>query len=609
MCGIVGYINKKLQKNRIQSSIEQALKKLDHRGPDSSSYYKDNDINFLFGMTRLSILDYDNGSQPFFSENRKYALIFNGEIVNSGHLRKQLEKKNIKFKSKNSDTEVLLNLLILEREKCLLKLNGMFSFCFYDLEKKEVLIARDRFGIKPFYYFFNNYSFGFSSEIKNLISFYPENLKINNQSLYDYFSLMFIPSPNTIFENIKRLSAGTLLKINLKNFKKFEEKWYEPNFKPDNSLSKDEIPSQIENLSCKLIDEWSLSDVPISNSLSGGIDSSVISGLANKQNIKIKNFTLGFKNVSDKEFSETYQAKKLSEKLNQDHEIFEIAPHDFLEKLDRILEDIHEPYGGGLPSWMVYNKISKNYKVAFTGTGIDEFFGNYSKWKKLDTFWKKKIDYMSFCKSFFDQRYYASDEQKKKLLNLNIKNIEPTSLKFYNKFNETDGDIKDKSALLDIKTQLTDEFLNISDIFSMSFSLEVRPLYLDNNLTDFFFKIPSKFRVGNHKNLKSLFKSSFKNILTKEIISGNKKGFILPIENWLKNDLIILANKFFSKKKINEHGLIDYEYVKNLFDKFLNRSKLFSRFDRYHRLQTLIWGILMFQLWFEKNINKKKIVL
>jgi asparagine synthase (glutamine-hydrolysing) len=609
MCGIAGYSNKKLKSNELEKNFKRNLEMLHHRGPDSKGHFLDKENNFLMGMTRLSILDLENGHQPFFSNDQRYAIIFNGEIVNSKSLRSDLENKNISFRSKNSDTEVLLNLLILEGVECLQKLNGMFSFCFYDLKKKEAILARDRFGIKPLYFFSNSFSFGFSSELKNLINLYPGELKIDNQSVYDYLSLMYIPSPKTIFQNIEKLSQGELIEINLNNLIIKKKRWFKPEFKPDSKMSIKDAIFGIQEISKKAIKEWSLSDVPICNSLSGGLDSSTISALLKNQNINVTNFTLGFKSESDIRYDEIEIAKKVSNFFDQKHQIIKISSDDFIDSLDRLMDDIHEPYGGGLPSWMVYKKISKDYKVAFNGIGVDEFFGNYSKWKNLDSFWKRKITYEKFCNNFFNIRYYSSDIEKNKIVNFSTSEIIPTSLTFFNKFQENDGDIRDKSALLDINTQLSDEFLSICDVFSMSFSLEVRPFYLDNNLTNYFFSIPSDIRVGSHKDLKSTFKKSFEKILPKEILSGSKQGFILPIENWLKNDLKQLTNKFFSKKKINEHGLLDFKETSKLLDSFSKRPKLLSRFDKFHKLQTLIWAILVFQLWFEKNINKKEIII
>ena len=218
-----------------------------------------------------------------------------------------------------------------------------------------------------------------------------------------------------------------------------------------------------------------------------------------------------------------------------------------------------------------------------------------------------RFHFERFEKKFFNLRYYASSFEKQKILNFKLNDFESTSFKFYKIFQDYDGTIKDKSALLDIKTQLTDEFLQICDNFSMSHSLEVRPAYLDNEFTDFLFTLPSSLRVGSKQNLKKVFVDSFRDILPNEIVNAKKRGFILPIENWLKGSLKPLLNKYLSSKKIDQHGLLKRNIYENIVEPFLNRSKFLSKFDKFHRQQTQVWSILIFQLWFEKNLNNKKI--
>lgn len=608
MCGIAGLFSKYQSKESIFKSIQNANEMQFHRGPDDKGIFFDTHNNFCLGMTRLSIVDLDNGNQPFFSEDRNFCIVFNGEIINARELRVELENKKVKFLSNNSDTELLLKMLMYQGKESIKKLNGMFAFCFYDLKKKEIFIARDRFGIKPLYYFFEKNYFGFASELKTVLSLYNKKLDIDYESVSDYLSLMYIPSPKTIFKQISKLSAGEKLIFNFQNNFLKKEKWFEPSFKPDDSLNFNNASEQLKKLCDKAVVDWTASDVPIANSLSGGIDSSIISSVLGENNYKIKNFSLGFKDQEDKDYDEVRYAKLVSGKWSQEHSILRVSQDFFLDNLDKIVENIHQPYGGGLPSWMVYKNISKDYKVAFAGIGSDEFFGNYAKWSKLDSSFFN-INLKSFQNSFFNKRYYASEEEKKNILNFSSNDFTSTAEKFYKIFIENDGSIKDKSAILDIKTQLPDEFLDICDKFSMAHSLEVRPPFLDNNLTNFLFTIPSHIRVGNKKNLKKLLKSSYKNLLPSELLRIKKKGFILPIENWLKKQLNPLLSFYLSKKKINEHGL----FKDNIYDKivkpFLNRSFIISKFDSFHRKQTLIWGILFFQLWYEKVIQKKSITL
>ena len=608
MCGIVGLFSKYQTKELIFKSVQNANELQFHRGPDDKGIFFDSRNNFCLGMTRLSIVDLDHGNQPFFSKDRNFCIIFNGEIINAKELRTELENNKVKFLSNNSDTELLLQMLICQGKESIKKLNGMFAFCFYDLKKKEIFVARDRFGIKPLYYFFEKNYFGFASELKTVLSLYSKKLDIDYESLSDYLSLMYIPSPKTIFKQISKLSAGEILTFNFQNNFLKKEKWFEPSFKPDNSLDFNNASEQLKKLCDKAILDWTASDVPIANSLSGGLDSSIISSVLGENNYKIKNFSLGFKDQEDRDYDEVGYAELVSGKWSQEHSIIRISQEFFLDNLDKIVENIHEPYGGGLPSWMVYKNIAKNYKVSFAGIGSDEFFGNYAKWSKLDSSFFD-INIKRFENSFFNKRYYASKEEKKNILNFSSNDFTPTAEKFYKIFIENDGSIKDKSAILDIKTQLPDEFLSICDNFSMAHSIEVRPPFLDNNLTNFLFTIPSHIRVGDKKNLKKLLKTSYKNLLPYELLKIRKKGFILPIENWLKKQLNPLLSFYLSKKKINEHGLFKDNIYDKIIKPFLNRSFITSKFDSFHRKQTLIWGILFFQLWYEKVILKKSITL
>ena len=607
MCGIVGIFDPQLSSEKQEKKIKHCLKISNHRGPDENDVFVDPKNKITLGMNRLSILDIENGHQPFFSQDKRYCIIFNGEIINSEFLKIKLKKKGIKFKTKNSDTEVLLNMLITYGESCLKELNGMFAFCFYDLVKREILLVRDRFGIKPVYFFFQNNVFAFASELKTLTTLYKNQLEINIQSLSDYMSLMYVPAPNTIFKNIFKLKAGEKINFHLDNKKFIKKRWHNHSFKIDKNIDELSAKSKIQELSEKAILNWTQSDVKICNSLSGGIDSSIISSILGKEKFDVVNFSIGFSNDEDALFDEINLAKKVSKKWSQQHIIKRISPDEIINKIDYILESMHEPYGGGLPSWQVYEEISKNYKVALNGTGIDEFFGNYGKWEKLNSFFSKNISFKKFEKDFFNLRYYSSSIEKQKIFNFSLKDLESTSFNFYKIFNEYDGNILDKSALLDIKTQLTDEFLQICDNFSMSHSLEARPPYLDNDLTDFLFTIPSNLRVGNKRNLKKIFINSFKDILPNEIVNAKKRGFILPVENWLKGSLKPILKKYLSSKKLEQHGLINKDVYENNIEPFLNRPKFFSKFDKFHRKQTQVWSILMFQLWFEKFLNNKKI--
>ena len=272
MCGILGIYYKEQSKIFDKNSFSKLLQLLNHRGPDSSGVYQNN--NFIFGMKRLSIIDQDNGDQPLSSfYNNDYKIIFNGEIYNYLQLKSELEKENFIFKTK-SDTEVVLNLYIKYGESCLNKLNGMFSFAIYKASTGEIFIARDRFGKKPLYFSDNNECFIFSSEITPIMQSGLIKSQLNYEAIIDTLSLWYISEPKTIIKNIYQLNPGHYLKINRNNFQ--VSKWWNHNFKASN-LNFKESAAKLEFLIEDSVKLRLNSDVKIATTISGGIDSGLIS--------------------------------------------------------------------------------------------------------------------------------------------------------------------------------------------------------------------------------------------------------------------------------------------------------------------------------------------
>ena len=608
MCGIVGLFDPYISQDQVLEKVKITNHLQKHRGPDDQGFFQDKGTNFSQAMTRLSILGIEENKQPIYSNDGRYCLVYNGEIINFKELKDYLKGKGIYLKKGNSDTEVLLELLILLKEKALELLNGMFAFSFYDKKEKKILIARDRFGIKPLYFFYKK-GFGFASELKSLLKLYSDETEINKEALSEYLSLMYIVAPNTIYKNNYKLKHGHYIVYEIPQKKITIQKWHSHQFKPNKDLTIQETKKIIKEKAINAIKNWSISDVPICNSLSGGLDSSTISSIMGLEKIKMKNYTIGF-GSNDSLFDESELAKLVSQKYNQDHENTILSEDYLISNFDKIINDTQEPYGGGLPSWFVYEKMSEEYKVGFVGTGVDEFFGSYGNWQNVESFFNfnNDISIEKFKKNFFDSRCYGDNKEKSNILNFNLNNYIPTEEKIYNIFDDAEGSIRDKFAILNLETQLPDEFLSICDLFSMSHSLEIRPPFLDNDFTNFIFQIPSEIRTSSKTNmLKKLFKDSIGEFLPPELLKTKKKGFILPTESWLKNKLNKSLKKYLSNKMLSDHGLFKNDLYKDVIEPFLNRSFISSKMDRYHRGQTQVWSILMFQLWYEKHIKKQEI--
>jgi len=590
MCGIFG-TNQKISENK----IDKLLNLQNHRGPDDKQFFQNDQITLLHN--RLSILDIENGSQPMSFKD--LIIIFNGEIFNSPSLRSMLQNKGYSFLTKNSDTEVLLKLYDFKGIEMLLELNGMFSFVIYDKKKNLLFGAVDRFSIKPLYYSFLQNKFFFSSEIKPLLELEYISKDLSIPSIKSFFQLQYVPFENTIYENVKKLKNNHYFVFDLShrnlNIKKYEVKKNLIKFNNYSDIvlgGKEALNNSIKN--------WSLSDVPIACSLSGGLDSSLIASIfASNSSKKIKTITVGYEGF-DKIHDERNYAKLLSEYINSDHTEIVINPKDILLDLNIVFENLAEPYAGSLASWHVYKNL-KNEKVIFTGTGADEIFGNYGKWKNyilsdfflknsLNFFKNQKLTDLKYFYGFFYNKIFYEKE-----INKLIKQKEDLNLNYliHSLVSSNTSGIKKKAQEIDFNLQLPYEFLYVTDRLAMMNSIEARTPFLDNEIVDYINSIPSK-HMSSLLNSKKLLKDiSYGQIPTK-IIERSKMGFVLPKENWLKKELLENLKNYTSEAFLKKQNIFSQNYIENLLNRFLN-SKNNSN------LTEKVWTYFIFQFWYEKN--------
>lgn len=595
MCGIVGIYNNKYKNNKIEDSIKFLNTLQDHRGPDDSNYYVDKDLNFAMGSTRLAIQDIKNGAQPMYSRDKRYVIVYNGEIFNSPDLRSKLLYKGVDFTSSNSDTEVLLNKLIHDGLSSLSEINGMFAFAFYDTHKKKLILCRDKVGIKPLYLFRKNSCIIFSSEIRTIFSSKEFSKDLNLNSIYNFTSLMYIPNEETIFQNVIKVDPGTYIEIDLEENKIKKTKWFDLEFNINYKESKKFWIEKTNHTVNQSIKNSTISDVPFATLLSSGIDSSIIANCLNKNNVELNTHTLGFEsNTIYKNINEIEAASNYARQLNSNHTSMIYKENLFRDELKNMVISMGEPYGGGLPSWAIFKSISMKYKMALSGTGADEIFGNYGKWKRLLPFQLigQNINKKIFNKYLFDYRYYATDKIKKTVIfNEKFSNITETSELLFNIYNSCNSnDVRNKSAFLDFKTQLPNEFLLMSDHFSMAHSLEVRPPFLDNSMIDLFLTMPPNYRTSFF-DLKKILKTAFKNELNSEILNSTKKGFVLPIRNWIKSHFYKDLLSIFDPKKLKKQDIFNH----NLLDEYI-----IPLIKNENSNITSVWGLFMFQLWYNE---------
>jgi len=365
MCGITGIFafNIAGKFNKVHTST--ATRALEKRGPDYQEVYLDEWVGL--GHRRLSIIDTSAAAnQPMWDEQKRYCIIFNGEIFNFQELKKSLLDKGINFFS-NSDTEVLLKLFILEKEKCLNRLNGFFAFCIYDKQEQTFFIARDRYGVKPLLYVYDEHKFIFASEMKAILQYGIEK-DIDFTSLFTYLQLNYIPAPNTIFKKVKKLLPGQYLIIS--NCQLSIDNYYSIPYTRENAnkVSYDDAKEALRNLLEAAVQRRLISDVPLGAFLSGGIDSSIITGLASKHKANLHTFSIGFKD--EKFFDETEYAKLVANHFKTEHTVFSLTNNDLYEHVHSILDYIDEPFAdsSAINVYILSKQTRKHATVALSGS-------------------------------------------------------------------------------------------------------------------------------------------------------------------------------------------------------------------------------------------------
>lgn len=604
MCGIVGYTGANDPGLLKAMNFSQV-----YRGPDDEGYFADEANRINLAMRRLSIVDLEDGHQPMSNNDDSLWIVFNGEIFNTFDLRKELEKEGYSFRTNHSDTETLIYMYQHYGTGMLKYLNGMFAFVIYDKKNRKLFGARDHFGIKPLYYSLVREKFSFASELKSLLKLPWIGREINAQSVYHYFTFQAVPAPATIFEKVQKLPAGHYLEYYFeKNELKTDSYWKPRLSNMDVSeLVEKNLPSVIREKFLQAVSRWSLSDVPIGCSLSGGVDSSaIVAAMAQTGNTPVRTYTVGYTDAPD--IDETKYAALVARKWNTEHHEIMVRPDDLLKELDRMTFHLDEPYAGGLPSWFVYKTMSKDVKVAMTGSGGDELFGNYGKWKFYENFRShlyrirryiadggRLSHLLRYPNGSHHYPYYNDGFKQRQLFNNEfIKNITPSAALLQLYWNGSSK--RDAVAKVDLRLQLPEEFLLMTDRFSMAFSIEARTPFLDVEFAEFIYSIPSSIRteIGS---LKYLFINAVKDWLPPELLSAPKKGFVLPLDKWLRNELKDEVEALLDKKFLEHQGIFNPGIRKTIVEPFYKNLA--------HKNQDWrLWELLMFQKWYITFISE-----
>ncbi len=628
MCGITGIFAFNEIGRFNLPNLSLATETLTHRGPDHQNIYVDDFVGL--GHRRLSIIDLSSAAhQPMSSDNKRYHLVFNGEIFNFRELRQDLIAQGINF-STESDTEVLLQMLICHGEKALDELNGFFTFAFYDLEKQEILLARDRFGIKPLYYFQDEDRFIFGSEMRAILKFGIEK-KVDQNSLFTYLQLNYLPAPLSMVEGIKKLSPGQYITVRKKSVE--IKSWYKlgATFQNHFEGSYQEAIEQLKYLMNQSIDRRLIADVPLGTFLSGGIDSSIISALVAEKTNHLHTFSIGYKGNSY--FDETTYANAVAKYIKSEHQVFQLSLDDLYTYLPEMLKQLSEPFAdsSALPVYALSKLTKQKVTVALSGDGADELFGGYNKHAALYKIWnpgiKEKVagnlgaiwgqlpqsrnnplgNKVRQLKKFAETFHLDVKEQNWLLASLqssrevtDLLSDEVLGQIDFEAFDEwKDGVLShidqksiNQALQLDQQIVLPGDMLHKVDAMSMAHGLEVRVPFLDHELVAFANSLPEDFKV-NGKMKKRILQDAFRDKLPAKIYNRPKHGFEVPLLDWLRNQLRAdIKNKWLNPDFIEEQQIFDVAGTQKL------QKKLFS--SNPGDSHAHVWALIVFQEWWEQ---------
>lgn len=611
MCGINGFNFKD------QKLIEAMVKKTHHRGPDDSGIFSDEKTSL--GHNRLSIIDLSQaGHQPMISTDNNFVIIFNGEIYNFQEIKKELEAKGCISKSK-TDTEVILLGFQEWGVKIFEKLNGIFALAIWDRKNETLYLARDPYGVKPLYYFWQDNKLIFSSEIKSILE-HPIKRELRVDALNIYFRFLYIPAPLTAFKNIFKLPAGKFLV--LKN-KQIEIKdYYHLEFGQeytDYQQAKNDLRKTFD----QAVKSQLVSDRPLGLFLSGGFDSTAILGAMQKHSSQpVKTFTIGFQTDIDyaKYNADAILAKKTAEYYHADHHQIDISAQDVIDNFSKVAYQMDDLVSNHIQvaNYLLAKFAKQKVDVVLGGDGGDELFGGYERyylnnlvdqWQKIPSIMRnnfltsklaqmagrenllKKINITDSEKRFFG--YMAQKEsQVANILKSDINHFDSVYSYFAPYFAKNIQGYTNFSQKIDLETWLVDESLLRSDKMSMAWALEQRVPILDKNMVELAFQIPMKWKVNNRQQGKKIYIEALRDYFPDYLMQEKKRGWFSPAAKWLRGDLKNFAQELLSPNF--NSATVEYLDFENI-NKLMNRH-----LDQKEYALNILWATMTFQAWYKE---------
>jgi asparagine synthase (glutamine-hydrolysing) len=629
MCGIAGFY---LLRGTLPGNSAEVLDSMAavqrHRGPDDSGVYLSPLCGFSF--RRLSIIDLEHGQQPMFSASKRTVIVFNGEIYNFRELRGELENLGAEFKT-SSDTEVILAGYEVWGEGVVARLRGMFAFALHDIRNNSLFIARDHTGMKPFYYSTNNGHFVFASEAKAILEFPGVSARLRASMLPRHMSFLWVPAPDTLFEDIYMLEPGHLMSVSENGVAK-KQYWKPDLTAQDDSMTEDNWTGEIDSELLRIVKEQMISDVPLGAFLSGGVDSSSIISYMNRvSEHAVTTYTSGFgrEDLSQDVIRSDLEYARLAAKhLNVRYNEIILKP-DVVGLLPRLVWHMDEPVAdpAAITTYLICKASKEKATVMLSGVGGDEVFGGYprylanllaEKYIKIPKALRKFLierwialfssgssplfrNAKKFLKSAdlpFRERYmgyltYYSEPELRKLLKLDFtwQEIFKSHTEFFDYYNS--GDPLQTMMNLDLKTFLPNLNLMYTDKMSSAASVEMRVPFLDHLFIEEMARMPSSLKVRN-RTRKFIFKKTAEKYLPHEVVWRRKAGFGAPIGAWLKGQAKEMMLDLLSEENVRKRGYFNFPFIASLVDNHIKGRE-------YNANQ--IWQLMTLEIWHREFID------
>jgi len=617
MCGICGVVAAERERGPDLEAVARMSGRLVHRGPDDHGLFCEGPA--ALAARRLSIIDLAHGHQPIENEDGGAVVVQNGEIYNYRELKRELEGKGHRFAT-DCDTEVLIHLWEEEGERFVERLRGMFAIALWDKRRRRLLLARDRFGIKPLYYRHKDGGLSFVSELKAMLEQPGFSREIDPKAVSAYLAFNSIPAPLTIFAEARKLPPGHLLaweggEVEVRRFARAGAVT-----DGERGGSEDELAAELREVLDDSVRAHLVADVPVGVLLSGGVDSGGLAALAAAHSTEaVRTFSIGFEEAG---FDELSRARLVAERYGTDHHELVVRP-DAVELLPKLVEAFDEPFGdsSALPTYLVSELAAGQVKVALSGEGGDELFGGYYTYvadllarrigrlaplaRPLAEALPSRHDRVGFdykAKRFARaaalpplQRHHAwkeifSPQLRFELTGEGASGWDPVDL-YRERYAETAGaDPLSRMQDVDLGIYLVDDLLVKTDRLSMAHSLEARVPFLDQHVAEFAFSLPRRMKVRGFQK-KRLLRKALAPLLPSEIVHGRKQGFSIPLAAWLRGPLEPFAREVLAPGALERQGLLEPGAVTPILDRHCSGQEDLSR---------QVWGLMALTLWFDR---------